>query len=213
MVMWLMEDFSHRQSEVKSPAPYHHGDLRRSLLNAAEAILAEKGVGGFTLRECARRAGVSPAAPSHHFGNVKGLLSVIATDGYNALSLAMTNAANASDGSANARLRAIGRAYIAQALHFPGRFRVTFGQSNLDDHDADLHSAASTCFQILVDTVTVATRRDPMESTMMVWSVVHGFVSLVLDRHTPFLNECVPPGDTLDQMVEALLDQCVRSLA
>ena len=204
-----MQDHAQRQS----PAPYHHGDLRRSLLNAAEAILAEKGVGGFTLRECARRAGVSPAAPSHHFGNVKGLLSVIATDGYNALSAAMTSAADASDGSANDRLRAIGRAYIGQALHFPGRFRVTFGQSDLDDHDADLHHAASACFQILVDTVTLATQRDPMESTMMVWSVVHGFVSLVLDRHTPFLDDCTPPQDTIDKMVETLLDQCVRALA
>lgn len=208
MVMLAME----QHSNPHAPAPYHHGDLRRSLLTAAEAILAEKGVGGFTLRECARRAGVSPAAPSHHFGNVKGLLSVIATDGYDALSLAMTNAADASDGSPTARLRAIGRAYIAQALHSPGRFRVTFGQSNLDDHDANLQRAAAACFQILVDTVTAATQRDPMESTMMVWSVVHGFVSLILDRHTPFLNDCTPPRETIDQMVEALLDQCLRAL-
>lgn len=202
-----------QHSGRQAPAPYHHGDLRRSLLNAAEAILAEKGVGGFTLRECARRAGVSPAAPSHHFGNVKGLLSVIATDGYNALSAAMVSAADASDGSSNERLRAIGRAYIGQALHFPGRFRVTFGQNTLDDYDADLHQAASNCFQILVDTVTSATHRNPMESTMMVWSLVHGFVSLVLDRHTPFMDGCAPQAEVIDQMAEALMEQCTRALA
>ena len=54
---------------------YHHGDLRQAMITAAEAVLAEKGLAGFTLRECARRAGVSPAAPAHHFGNLTGLLT------------------------------------------------------------------------------------------------------------------------------------------
>ncbi|WP_291820351.1 helix-turn-helix domain-containing protein, partial [Bosea sp. (in: a-proteobacteria)] len=72
---------------------YHHGDLRQAMIDAAEAVLAERGVGGFTLRECARRAGVSAAAPAHHFGNLAGLLTAVATLGFDGLSDAMDAAA------------------------------------------------------------------------------------------------------------------------
>ena len=73
-------------TKVGKRGGYHHGDLRQAMIEAAEAVLAEKGVGGFTLRECARRAGVSPAAPAHHFGNLVGLLTAIATLGFDDLS-------------------------------------------------------------------------------------------------------------------------------
>ena len=61
---------------------YHHGDLRRQLIAAAERIIVERGVEGFTLREVARRVGVSPAAPSHHFKDAKGLLTEVALLGF-----------------------------------------------------------------------------------------------------------------------------------
>src|SRR5258708_35905784 len=61
---------------------YHHGDLRRQLIAAAERIIVERGVEGFTLREAARRVGVSPAAPSHHFRDAKGLLTEVALLGF-----------------------------------------------------------------------------------------------------------------------------------
>src|SRR5687768_10873441 len=64
---------------------YHHGALRSALLSAAEALLEERGIDRFSLRETARRAGVSPAAPAHHFGDARGLLTAIATEGFQSL--------------------------------------------------------------------------------------------------------------------------------
>ena len=62
--------------------PYHHGALRAALIEAAEAVIAERGVDGFSLRETARRAGVSPAAPAHHFGDARGLLTALAAEAF-----------------------------------------------------------------------------------------------------------------------------------
>ena len=67
---------------MRSKATYHHGDLKEALLTAAEAVLRDRGLQGFTLRECARRAGVSHAAPKHHFGDVRGVLTEIAARGF-----------------------------------------------------------------------------------------------------------------------------------
>ena len=70
------------EGENRRARPYHHGDLREKLVAAAEAIILERGVDGFSLREAARRAGVSPAAPAHHFGDTQGLLSEVALRGF-----------------------------------------------------------------------------------------------------------------------------------
>ena len=66
---------------------YHHGALREALLEAAEALIGERGLDGFSLREAARRVGVSPAAPQHHFGDARGLLTAIATAGFDSAKL------------------------------------------------------------------------------------------------------------------------------
>src|SRR6266480_4541178 len=74
-----------RVKPVEPESGYHHGDLQEALIAATEAILADHGAERFTLREAARRAGVSPAAPSHHFGNAPGLLTEVAIRGYDEL--------------------------------------------------------------------------------------------------------------------------------
>ena len=71
--------------EQKAPNRYHHGDLRRALLAAVDEIVQELGVEGLSLRECARRAGVSHGAPAHHFGDKRGMLTEYATDGFEKL--------------------------------------------------------------------------------------------------------------------------------
>ena len=70
---------------MSTPSKYHHGDLARALLDAGDKVLRDHGLQGFTLRECARQAGVSHAAPKHHFGSVKGLLTALAARGFNRL--------------------------------------------------------------------------------------------------------------------------------
>jgi AcrR family transcriptional regulator len=174
---------------------YHHGDLRQALIAVAETLLAEKGVEGFTLRECARRAGVSPAAPAHHFGNMTGLLTAIATLGFEGLAEAMESAAAASDGTAGERLKAIGLGYIRFALTHPARFRVIFGRFPLDHGDAALASASKHAFNILAQTIAAQPgNNEPLDESaqadlVFAWSTVHGFANLALDGQIPFVEE------------------------
>lgn len=174
---------------------YHHGDLRSALLSSAEAILVERGVEGFTLRECARRAGVSPAAPAHHFGNMTGLLTAIATLGFEGLADAMGAAASLAGPQPRDRLDAIGRAYVDYAFEHPGRFRVIFGRFPLDHTSPALAESSARSYGILADTIAHLGRQARMDaaqeqaSLVMAWAIVHGFATLVLDGHMPFLDD------------------------
>src|SRR5215212_9346147 len=103
----------------KRPKTYHHGDLREALVAAAVGLLEQKGLSGFTLRQCARRAGVSHAAPAHHFATAADLLAEIAARGYERFVAALGKAADRADVSPLARLQAMGRAYVAFALANP----------------------------------------------------------------------------------------------
>lgn len=178
---------------------YHHGGLRQAMIEAAEAVLAEKGVGGFTLRECARRAGVSPAAPAHHFGNLAGLLTAIATLGFDDLSETMEAAVARAVASGGDRLAAICEAYLAVALTRPGRFRVVFGRLGLKSGDEELRRAAVRAFGILVRETKLALGRDvaggelltrlpssygcdaDLPEILFVWSLTHGFSTMLID--------------------------------
>src|SRR5215470_16395265 len=91
---------------------YHHGNLQKQLIAAAEEILSEKGVEGFTLREAARRVGVSPAAPAHHFKDATGLLTEVAALGFAELAQMLGDADAKAGPDPRARLAAQGRAYV-----------------------------------------------------------------------------------------------------
>ena len=107
--------------------PYHHGDLRAALLAAAEVELAEAGIEAFSLRQVARRAGVSHAAPTHHFGDGQGLLTALAAEGYRRL--LATQAAHEARAAPDARaqLVAAGVGYVDFAMTSPALFRLLFG--------------------------------------------------------------------------------------
>src|SRR3984957_8613475 len=111
---------------------YHHGDLRRQLIAAAEQIIVERGVEGFTLREAARRAGVSPAAPAHHFKDAKGLLTEVALLGFREFGaeLEAADKAGGTDPGRGRRLQAGGD--VNFALKHPARFQLMFRD---DKHD------------------------------------------------------------------------------
>lgn len=185
-------------TKVGKRGGYHHGDLRQAMIDAAEAVLAEKGVGGFTLRECARRAGVSPAAPAHHFGNLVGLLTAIATLGFDDLSQEMETAVAKAQASGGDRLAAICEAYLAVALARPGRFRVAFGRLGLKNNDEELRRAAIRAFGILVRETKLALGQEvagdvltrlpssyagdaDLAEILFVWSVTHGFSTMLID--------------------------------
>ena len=182
---------------------YHHGALRQAMIAAAEEVLSERGLGGFTLRECARRAGVSPAAPAHHFANLTGLLTAIATLGFDDLSTAMEAAVAAAQEAGTSRLAAIARAYVETALANPGRFRVVFGQRGLDRQEPAFRAASTRAFGILVREVRLSRGLPPPRSldekpdsaalapdlpeVLLVWSAVHGFSTLLIDGELDFL--------------------------
>ena len=193
------------EAPTRTPrAHYHHGALREAMIAAAEEVLAERGLGGFTLRECARRAGVSPAAPAHHFGNLTGLLTAIATLGFDDLATAMETAVAAAQNEGRNRLAAIARAYVETALANPGRFRVVFGQRGMDRQDAAFRVAATRAFGILVREVRLGNGRLPLlfldekpaahaldpdlPEVLLAWSAVHGFSTLLIDGALDFLS-------------------------
>lgn len=211
-------------AKVEARGGYHHGDLRHAMIEAAEAVLAEKGIAGFTLRECARRAGVSPAAPAHHFGNLAGLLTAIATLGFDDLSDAIEAAAWQADEKGENRMAAVARAYLDTALARPGRFRVVFGQRELDIEDPDFKRAASRAFGLLVRETRIQLAvqgHDPLclpppsfaddpdlGTILFVWSVTHGFSTLLIDGQLDFLaGEGGRPA-----MVELYANRLVRLL-
>ncbi|MEM7077044.1 MAG: TetR-like C-terminal domain-containing protein [Pseudomonadota bacterium] len=105
---------------------YHHGDLANALLDAADDLLEEEGLGGFTLRACARRAGVSHAAPKHHFGDVQGLLTAVALRGYDRLVATLRAQLAQAHGDLEDEMFATAKAYVQFAQDNPEHFRIMF---------------------------------------------------------------------------------------
>src|SRR5258705_6396613 len=125
---------------------YHHGELREALVAAGRRLLEEQGLRGFTLRECARRAQVSHAAPAHHFASVDDLLAEIATRGYHDLTTAMAAEARRSGGDAAARLVGQGVGYMAFAAAHPVLFQLMFSREANRFETPALAAAAKTAY-------------------------------------------------------------------
>jgi AcrR family transcriptional regulator len=177
---------SRQAREPKSA--YHHGDLRRKLIEATEEIILERGVDGFTLREAARRAGVSPAAPAHHFKDARGLLSEVALLGFREFGDALIAADRRGGDDPQKRLFEQGLAYVAFALKNPARFQLMFSHSKCDMGYRDLGAVADRSFKVLEDAVRAAMGLGPTDEMtpgaygllMANWSIVHGFAHLAL---------------------------------
>src|SRR5665213_2904063 len=129
-----------------SASPYHHGALRDALLEAAERVLERDGLAGLTLRAVAREAGVSHAAPSHHFGDLTGLVSELAAIGFRQLSAAMTAAGAAAGDTLIEKALARAKAYVGYAQAHPGMYGLMFRTERLDMSRPSLHEAAEASF-------------------------------------------------------------------
>jgi AcrR family transcriptional regulator len=168
--------------------PYHHGDLRRQLLAVAEEIILERGVEGFTLREAARRAGVSPAAPAHHFGDARGLLTEVALLGFQDLGRMLERADAAGGGSPARRLAGQAHAYVRFALEHPARFQLMFRDDKLDLANEPFRAAAGHAYRVLERAIRAASgtpEPQPLSAQAhgllaAAWSSVHGFAHLAL---------------------------------
>lgn len=205
----------------REPAPretYHHGDLRAALIDATEALLAERGIEGFSLREVARRSGVSPAAPAHHFGDAHGLLAEVARLAFEGLTVAL-EAGNARGGDdALARLREQGVGYVDFAMRHPGRFGLMF-QGELRK-ETSLLQAADGAFAVLergVRDFYGVPAADPLsaaqwQALLGVWSVVHGYAHLALAGRFDHFAAGGQRGQLLETVLPGLLQQHLEGL-
>ena len=152
--------------------PYHHGDLRRALMQAAVDAVAERGAAALSLRDLARRAGVSHAAPTHHFGDKAGLLTAVAVEGYTRLCAALAEAGDFADA---------GVAYVMFAMTQPGYFAVMFRPELYHRDDPALVAARDRATAMLRAGAQQAFGDADRLPALAAWSLVHGMATLIID--------------------------------
>ena len=192
---------------------YHHGALRDALLQAAERVLERDGLPGLTLRAVAREAGVSHAAPTHHFGDLTGLVSELAAIGFRQFNAAMATACAPNAGPME-RAMARAKAYVAYAQAHPGMYGLMFRTERLDHSRPSLHEAAGAAFAGLASAVGASRHEQISEEALSleqaaaiahVWALVHGFTTLLLDGRLVDILRRLPKGTTAEILLEAML--------
>jgi len=171
--------------------PYHRANLKQSLLDSAVGLIGEVGPQTFTLREVARRAGVSHNAPYRHFHDKDDLLAAVAAQGFDRLTEAMQKAMAKGRGAAE-RLSLAGRGYVQFALEWPQHVLVMFeGPKPIEPRPPHAESAR-LAFQTLLDAIAAAQKEgalpkgDPQRFAVVAWSGVHGLAKLAIGGQLPF---------------------------
>lgn len=184
---------------------YHHGDLPAALIRSATALVEKQGLEAFTVREVARRVGVSHTAPYRHFADRQELLAAVAEAGFAQLGTNTRAAFEAEQDIAEAFL-AVGRAYVRFAVAHPVLFRLMF-EPGLDAARRTLSEARQAAFAVLLGAVATAQQAgvlrsgDIVEVAITAWSTVHGLAQLVIDRALEQRLEGVRP---LDEWVDVV---------
>jgi AcrR family transcriptional regulator len=190
--------------------PYHHGDLRRALLDAALALVATEGTHALSLREVARRAEVSHTAPYRHFASREALLAAVAEEGFRQLRASMLEQVAQVGADPTERLRASGVGYVLFAVTYPAHFRVMFGPELLVQSDyPSLAEAGTGAFQVLIDLIVEGQTAgelqagDPQPLALTCWSITHGLSMLLIDRQLEHLGQGVAQAADLARTVIA----------
>ena len=186
--------------------PYHHGDLRSALLTAAEAELQEKGVEAFSLRSVAKRAGVSHAAPSHHFGDANGLLTALAAYGFQEFLTTQHSFESRALKTPRDQLVAAGLGYIGFARARPTLFKLMFGSQRTDYRNPVLKTAADAAIAHLMAQVKLVGSVRPQDVTA-VWATAHGLADLIIAGRISVIRDF-----SEDALQEMLADILTRSL-
>lgn len=186
------------KSSKSTPArSYHHGDLRQALIDAGVAIVSEEQNWGFSLREVARRAGVSHNAPYNHFAEKRDLLDAVAAVGFDTLQAHMVSALEGSE-DANTQMLALARAYVSFAVGNPALYRLMFGPELAGDDGVrpELTEASGAGAKAILRGVVVQGAEDGLFAVsahdenaialavLSTWSAVHGLSMLIVDGKT-----------------------------
>jgi AcrR family transcriptional regulator len=198
---------------------YHHGDLRNGLIEAAVRLVEAKGVAGLSLRAVAREAGVSQAAPYHHFRDKEALMAEVCRLGFDRLGERMAEAAERTEGDAMVRLQAVGRAYVAFSREQRAYFLLMWG-GHVHDQTCfpELEASARCTFEMLVQLICDGQQAgelrqgNPLELALSAWSAVHGVARLLVDKGLDG-GAMADKGVTPELVVEGTLAMISRGLA
>ncbi|MEN9418472.1 MAG: hypothetical protein RI988_2092 [Pseudomonadota bacterium] len=203
---------------VSKKAGYHHGDLRRALMDVSVEVIRKQGVDALNLRALATRLDVSSGAPYHHFANRAELLCAIALEGFELLQREMAGGLASAAADAGARLQALSLAYVRFASRHPGHFRVMFLAEVHREQVAALSQASRQSFDMLAEAVQACQREGaapPGEAgvlTLTAWSLVHGLATLWVDGAVPTRTGHLDPA-TMAPLVTGLLVQMLAASA
>ncbi len=184
-------------SKFDRKTAYHHGDLRQALIDSALALIKEKqDAKTLSMREVARRAGVSNAAPYRHFADKDALLAAVAAKGFRILASYLREGVNSIPGEPLRQLQASGVAYVQFAIAYPSYYRVMFSAFQPGDAKSpELNEAGLGAFGVLVEVIAsgqaVGQVRpgEPQQLAWVAWSVVHGLAMLLIERQLPLMDE------------------------
>jgi AcrR family transcriptional regulator len=210
---------------IQPRSSYHHGDLKEALLRAAEELLEEEGMQGLTLRACARRAGVSHAAPKHHFADVSELLAEVAARSFEKLTGAIrASREEAAPDDPAERIISVARAYVSFARRYPDHFRLMFRWDAMASENESLRQAATRTFaemtssvtrqrgggEVTAETLGERIREQGLKNDIMfAWSQIHGYAQLLLEgQFDRFAEE-----EGMDAFVERTIVDAARRLS
>lgn len=197
---------------MTSGRPYHHGDLRNALRAATVELIGEVGPGGFSLREAARRAGVSHAAPAHHFGDRAGLLTAVAVEGFETLQAEFDQALAAATDPVES-LVALSRAYVRVARRNRAHYAVMFREDLLRADEEGYQRCGLGAFGTVVAAVErlrdhLGAPFDVPATSLHCWSTVHGLSQLHELSHA--MAQHLGHAPVAD--IEAVAELCTRQL-
>lgn len=211
---WHTENVT-RATPGAGSSGYHHNDLPSALRLAAVDVILSKGLGAFSLREVARRAGVSHAAPGYHFGDVRGLLTSVAIEGFDTLYAETAEAASAVQDPVE-RLKAIGRAYVRVGVRYPAHCEVIFRDDVINADDERVKVAGLRAYSVLESTVADVVHQnnskvDVTDAARLCWAMVQGLVQLQSKFDQLDATHGVPPVD-IENWAERLTELILTGL-
>jgi len=190
---------------------YHHGNLKRVLLDQALALIEEKGSYDFTMRELARRTEVTHGAPYRHFSDKNALLAAIAEDGYTLLQKALLKRRKQEGTDPVRHLRTLAQEVVKFAIKRPFHYQLMFGNllKDADEKHPALKEAAGGVFELLAGIIAACQKQgsartdfSPIELAIGAWSLAHGLSSLTLAGHfTQKTSAAIKISDQLADML------------